>query len=234
MNDYEKFRTVYAVVGAPCCAKGTGVELVFRNFCKKAGVAIAEVPVSKHLRLYVEKIGHSNPALAQQIVDDMNSGRLVSDEVTNSVFSSAIDEVATQHYDTKEPLVVVVDGAPRTPKQIQAFILAVTIKLGISISGINIVHVSTPQHICAYRMGRRGREDDKDEGVVDTRFKECNEKTFPAIQLLKKFAQDSDAKFHEINGQFMIDEAYTYQRRLFSHVWPEFFPGICRRIPFMA
>jgi adenylate kinase family enzyme len=232
MNDHRNLRTAFALVGMPSCAKGKAVKLVFRDFCVKAGITMAEVPVSKHLRLYVQ--GLNDASVASQIVDDMDSGRLVSDKVTNAVFSAAVDEVASHHADTKGPLMVVVDGAPRTPGQIQAVILAVTNKLNIPVSGINVVHVSTPPHICAYRMGLRGRKDDRDENVVDTRFKEYFEKTAPAIQLLKKFTQGSSAGFHEINGQYMIDEAYSYQRKIFGPLWPEFFPGICRKIPFVV
>ena len=233
-NNPNRLRSVFAVIGAPSCAKGTGVELVFKNFCEKAGITMAVVPVSQHLSRHVNEM--KDRGLAEQIKDDMEAGRLVCDEITNAVFSAAVDEVASQHTNMEEPLMVVLDGAPRTPKQVTHTIFSVTNTLNVSISEFNVVHVSTPPHICAYRMGLRGRKDDLCEKVVATRFKEYFEKTVPAIQLLRKFGSDStsDSRFLEIDGRFMRDEAYSYQQKIFGPLWPEFFPGICRKIPFVV
>lgn len=225
MNTSKRFRTVFALVGAPSCAKGTCVKLVFEDFCKNAGVTLAVVPVSQKLAHYVGEL--EDRRLAEKILEDMNSGCLVPDDVTNTVFAAAVDDIVVKHANTEDPLMIVLDGAPRTIGQIQNSIFSVTNKLNVPVSEFNVVHISTPPHICAYRMGIRGRSDDLREKVVSVRFQEYFDKTLPTIKMLKSFTDSSEADFHEVDGQFMMDEAYSYQRKIFSPLWPEFFPKSC-------
>ena len=232
MSQKRRLRTAFALVGAPSCAKGACVKLVFQAFGKKVGIEVAVVSVSQKLEQYINNL--ENRRLAEQILDDMKSGRLVPDEITNAVFESAVEDVASEYGDTEEPLMIVLDGAPRTANQIQSSIFSVTHRLGVPASEFNVVHISTPPHICAYRMGVRGRKDDKTESVVATRFEEFFGKTLPAIKLLKGFTENSNSRFHEINGQFMQDEAFCYQRQIFHYLCPEYFPGIHHRSPALA
>lgn len=227
MKSKIRLRTAFALVGAPSCAKGTCVKLVFQAFCRRAGIQIAVVPVSQKLEQYISEL--ENRRLAEKVLDDMKSGRLVPDDITNTVFASAVEDVALEYGDTEDPLMIVLDGAPRTANQIQSSIFSVTHKLNVPASEFNVVHISTPPHICAYRMGVRGRKDDRTESVVATRFEEYFGKTLPAIHLLKDFTNNSKSKFHEINGQFMQDEAFCYQKQIFQSLWPEYFPGVHQR-----
>ncbi len=191
-----------------------------------------DISVGQLLKRHVSEM--KDRRLAAQILDDMNSGRLVSDSVVNAVFADAMEDAASLYGDTDDPLMIVLDGVPKTAGQIKPSVSSVTDKFNVPVSEFNIVHISTPPHICAYRMGIQGRRDGIVEAIVATRFKEYFEKILPAIKLLKDFTDNSESEFYEINGQFMIDEAYSYQKKLFSHLWPEYFPGMVRRIPITA
>ena len=217
----NSFRTAFALVGAPSCAKGTAVKLVFKDFCMRAGITLMEVPVSHFLLTYLQEI--PDRLMAERLVDEMNSGALIPDSVANKVFEKAFEDIESKCSNIEEPVMIVLDGAPRTTGQINTTIFNMAERINIPMNNMNVVHVSTEVHVCAFRMALRGKPTDLSESVMSKRFSEFKAKTLPTINQLRDLSHDTSIVFREIDGQFMMDNAYSYQRSLFADYWPEFF-----------
>lgn len=124
---------------------------------------------------------------------DMLAGKIISDNVTLDIIDKTLAEVDTK---TKE---VVFEGNPRSVpqakwwiKQAQAGRYRITA----------VIHLVASPQVAAERLVERGRLDDHDENVVETRFEEYKRSITPTLDYLKQ----QGVPVHEVNADGTIEE----------------------------
>ena len=122
----------------------------------------------------------------------MLAGRIISDEVTLGIVDKALENVDTSRE-------IVFEGNPRSIKQAQWWLdqqSAGRFKIAA------IIHMVADWEIAEKRMDKRGRLDDHDDRVVETRFEEYKKSIKPTLKYLK----DHGVTVHEIDANGTIQE----------------------------
>jgi adenylate kinase len=123
---------------------------------------------------------------------DMLAGKIVNDEDTIKLLDDALKEIDT----SKE---VVFEGNPRSIKQAQWWIDQA--KAGrFKIRGV--VHLIADKKVAAERLVQRGRLDDHDDNVVETRFAEYERSITPTLNFLKQ----NGVTVHDVDANGTIEQ----------------------------
>jgi adenylate kinase len=127
---------------------------------------------------------------------DMLAGKIISDQVTLDIIDKAISQIDTKN---KE---VVFEGNPRSIPQAQWWVEQqqqgrYKIKA--------VIHLVASPPVAAKRLVERGRLDDHDENVVDTRFAEYHKSIAPTLNYLKEHS----ATIHEVDADGTIEEEFS-------------------------
>lgn len=130
---------------------------------------------------------------------DMLAGKIIDDEVTLRIISEALKQGAP---DGK----CIFEGSPRTVEQAAWWLKQV--KEGrFQIKGV--IHLVADPAVAAKRLVSRGRLDDHDDNVVETRFKEYRKRVNPTLDYLKSHGLD----VHEVDANGSIDEEFNLIRQ---------------------
>lgn len=127
----------------------------------------------------------------------MDKGELVPDEVVIGMIDAKIHKC-------KDTQGFIFDGFPRTNKQAEALDVLLeknTMRISAMIS-LEVEHDELVKRLLL-RGKDSGREDDKDEMIIENRIKVYNKETAPVIQYY-----DALGKYKPINGVGEIDEIF--------------------------
>ncbi len=171
--------------GPPGAGKGTQAKIISDN------LKITHLSTGDILR---KKILEKDN-LAIKLKKIMSDGKLVSDEILNSIVSSRLENEASSGF--------ILDGYPRTLQQ--AYFLNKFLEK--SLYKINFIfNIEINFDILKKRILKRSIEEKREDDnltVLETRFNEYSNSTAKVSQLYK----DSNSKiFHEIDGSLQISE----------------------------
>ncbi len=179
----------FGIVGS---GKGTQVKLL-QEFLQKAGKVSVYIGTGEIFRKIVESSG-SNPDTLM-VKDLLNSGRLISDEMTNKLVTNAVESELLPEKD------IVFDGYPRTIPQAEYFRDMIK---SHNRKEIKIVYIELSENEAMRRNLLRGRQDDTPEGLKK-RFDEYINKVVPAMNYFK----DKDGyTIYTINGEQPIENVH--------------------------
>ena len=174
--------------GPPGAGKGTQAKII-SDLLKIPHLSTGEILRSK----IQEKDG-----LALELRKIMTSGKLISDEILNSIVSSRLKNFSDTGF--------ILDGYPRTIMQyefLNNFLENLSIKLNF-IFNIEIDYDILKQRIIK-RSSEEGREDDKID-ILKTRHSEYTVNTRKVSEL---YRQSYSNIFYQIDGSLKIEEITT-------------------------
>jgi adenylate kinase len=131
---------------------------------------------------------------------DMLAGKIISDDVTLDIIDKTLAEIDTI---TKE---VIFEGNPRSIPQAKWWIKqeqAGRYKITA------VIHLVASPQVAAKRLVERGRLDDHDENVVETRFAEYHRSITPTLEYLKQ--QGVNVVEVNADGSIQEEEALIHQ-----------------------
>ena len=171
--------------GPPGAGKGTQAKII-SEFLKIPHLSTGEILRSKILE---------KDKLAKKLNEIMSSGKLVSDEILNSIVSSQLE--------TNKKNGFILDGYPRSSNQLE-FLRNYLQKSSINIDFIfNIsIEFAILRERILKRSSEENREDDKIE-VIETRYSEYISSTKIVSDYYKNSHNDI---FYEIDGSLKIGE----------------------------
>ncbi|HET7827817.1 MAG TPA: nucleoside monophosphate kinase [Candidatus Saccharimonadales bacterium] len=125
--------------------------------------------------------------------EDMLAGKIISDDVTLGIIDEALKPINTKSQQ------VIFEGNPRSIPQAKWW-------LGQHEAGRfeieAVIHLVASPAVAAKRLVNRGRLDDHDENVVETRFAEYHRSINPTLEFLKK----NGVKVVEVDADGSIEE----------------------------
>lgn len=124
---------------------------------------------------------------------DMLAGKIISDEVTLDIIDKTLSQIDTKN---KE---VIFEGNPRSIPQAEWWIKQQEAGR-YKITGV--IHLVASPQVAARRLVERGRLDDHDQNVVETRFAEYQKSITPTLDFLKQ----NGVPVHEVNADGTIEE----------------------------
>jgi len=133
------------IFGRQGAGKGTQCDRIVENF------GVVHLSTGDMFRAAVA----AGSELGQQVGPIMDSGGLVSDELTIAIVEARIAEVDVVQNG------FVLDGFPRTPAQAEALVSMLGDR-GLTA----VIHLEVPLEEVTARMKARGRADDTDEGIA--------------------------------------------------------------------
>lgn len=183
----------FIFIGRSGCGKGTQISLLSKyisNLDPKTGsyfFVIGDV-----LRSFVKGEGYAQNSIKNTI----NSGGLIPDLITNSLFVSHL----LNNFKVEEHLYI--DGIPRSSTQAHALIEI--IKFYNRQDTTVVINIEVNKENVEKRMFLRGRPDDTKE-AIQKRLKYYEENVVPAINVLEK---ESGFNYIEIDGNNTIEEIH--------------------------
>lgn len=124
---------------------------------------------------------------------DMESGKMVNDDVVDAIMEDAIEKTAPQP-------IIVMDGYPRRDSQVR-WLKDYLVRSGRKLT--KIVHIQLTEEVSVTRLKQRGRMDD-DEETVEKRFQQYLKQVVPLIEMFK----NEGVPVHEINGDDSISNIH--------------------------
>jgi adenylate kinase len=128
-----------------------------------------------------------------KVLAHLATGELISDELTNQVLDSALQEI-------KGPAHIVLDGYPRNTDQAQ-WLFDRLPDYGREIVAVIVFEVSHDELV--KRLSGRGRAEDTVD-VIERRLKIYEEQTRPVLE----FYETHDVPIYRINGQGEINDVH--------------------------
>ena len=180
----------FGIVGS---GKGTQVKLLTDFLKAKGGNECAYIGTGEIFRKIAES--SENNSDTQAVKEILNSGRLVSDEMTNKLVSDAmaIKLSADKH--------VIFDGYPRTVDQAKFFEEKIKFHKR---DNVKIIYIELSEGEAMKRNLLRGRHDDTPEGLKK-RFEEYENKVIPAMNYFKG---KSGYTIYTINGEQAVEDVH--------------------------
>ena len=175
--------------GPPGAGKGTQAKIISNKY------NIPHLSTGDILRSKIEE----KDQLGLQVKQIIASGKLVSDDILNSIVSERLKNEKKNGF--------ILDGYPRSSEQAQ-FLNNFLTKNSLKIDYIiNIeLNFETLKKRIIKRSEEEGREDDN-ISVIQTRYSEYMKTT---KQVTEYYSENKKEIFHQINGQLEIDEI-TYK-----------------------
>lgn len=152
-------------------------------------------------RLLAEHLGCSWFSMGQLIRDnvtgkerqEMLAGKIISDQVTLDIIDKALAKIDTNKQEC------VFEGNPRSIPQAQWWLKQVE-QGRFKITAV--IHLVADAEVAEKRLVNRGRLDDHDENVVETRFDEYNKSIAPTLEYLKSHG----VVIHQVDANGTIEE----------------------------
>ena len=124
---------------------------------------------------------------------DMLAGKIISDQVTLDIIDQSLAGIDTSQQEC------VFEGNPRSIAQAEWWLKQV--KQGrFKITAV--IHLVADMQVAEKRLVNRGRLDDHDDNVVETRFKQYNQSITPTL----KYLNDHGVTIHEVDANGTIEE----------------------------
>ena len=182
--------------GPPGAGKGTQAKIISKIF------NIPHLSTGDILRDKIEK----KDALALKVQQIISEGKLVSDDILNSIVSDKLQK--------EKNLGFILDGYPRTIDQ-SVFLSNFLEKNSISIDLIfNIdIDFNLLKERIIKRSGEENREDDNLE-VIETRY---NEYTKTTKKVSDYYKANFPKLFHEIDGNQQIEEITSKIKKILEY-----------------
>jgi len=184
--------------GPPGAGKGTQAKII-SDLLKIPHLSTGEI-----LRRKIQE----KDGLALELRKIMTSGKLISDEILNSIVSSRLKNFSDTGF--------ILDGYPRTIMQyefLNNFLENLSIKLNF-IFNIEIDYDILKQRIIK-RSSEEGREDDKID-ILKTRHSEYTVNTRKVSEL---YRQSYSNIFYQIDGSLKIEEITTKIMEILKKSW---------------
>ena len=173
--------------GPPGAGKGTQAKFLIN---KLNGYQVSTGEILRH---EIEK----DSTIGKIIIDDMNNGKFVSDEIVNQLIKTYI-------FDIKKKNKLIFDGYPRSLSQ------AKNLDKLLKETDQNIDHIfflNVNKSTIIERIKKRKTEENRADDELDTilkRYDTYMETTKPVLDFYSK-----NSNFHEIDGSQKIDEITT-------------------------
>ncbi len=146
--------------------------------------------------------------LANELKKIMSAGKLVSDDILNSIVSSRLSEESDNGF--------ILDGYPRTLNQSQ-FLNNFLSQTSNSINFIFNIHINF--EILRSRILKRSSEESRDDDnidVIETRYSEYINST----QKVSNYYKDNlQSIFYELDGSLQIDEITEKIKQILKKPW---------------
>ena len=170
--------------GPPGAGKGTQAKYLVHK------INGFQISTGDMLRDEIKK----NSDIGKKIIDDMNDGKFVSDEIVNKLIKIAI-------LDPKKKGKLIFDGYPRSISQAK--------NLDFFLNGSNqkidlIFFLNVSKDIIIQRIEKRKKIENRDDDDLDTTLKRYDiymETTKPVLEYYSK-----NTNFHEIDGSMEINQ----------------------------
>jgi adenylate kinase family enzyme len=171
-------------IGRSGSGKGTQIDIL-KNYIteKNPSIGTCSFVMGNAFRSFMKEEGYAQDAIRSIV----NSGKLVPDSITNSLFVSEL------LHNLKSNDHLYIDGIPRSPLQAETVIEV--IKFYERANPI-IINIEVSAEEVEKRMILRARPDDTKEAIVE-RLKFYEENIIPAIHILK---EKSGFVYIEIDG----------------------------------
>ena len=184
--------------GPPGAGKGTQAKIISKY------LSISHLSTGEILR---KKILEKDN-LAKSLSEIMSSGKLVSDEILNSIVSSRLNIEGDKGF--------ILDGYPRTLLQAE-YLDNFLQKLSINLNYIfNIqINFSTLHERILKRSSEESRDDDKID-VIETRY---NEYLNTTEKVSKYYKKSQPEKFYEIDGSLQIEDITMKIKEILKKSW---------------
>ena len=170
--------------GPPGAGKGTQAKYLVKklnNF---------QISTGEMLREEIQK----NSEIGKKIVNDMNDGKFVSDEIVNKLIKDVI-------FDPLKKNKLIFDGYPRSLSQAKNLDLLLT-QSNQKVEFIFFLNVN--KETIVKRIEKRKLEEDRSDDNVNTilkRYDKYMQTTKPVLDFYSK-----NSNFHEIDGSLEIDQ----------------------------
>ena len=184
--------------GPPGAGKGTQAKII-SEYLKLSHLSTGEILRKKILE---------KDNLAMKLKEIMSAGKLVSDEILNSIVSSRLSSEANNGF--------ILDGYPRTLEQAK-FLNSFLEKQSNNINYIFNIQISF--EILKERILKRSHEESRDDDNVDviaTRYNEYLSTTEKVSLFYKKILPDI---FYEIDGTIKIEEITSKIKEILKKSW---------------
>ena len=184
--------------GPPGAGKGTQAKII-SDYLNLSHLSTGEILRKKILE---------KDDLAMKLKDIMASGKLVSDEILNSIVSNRLIKEDRKGF--------ILDGYPRTIAQseyLNNFLKEVSYNINY-IFNINLNFETLKKRIVK-RSTEEGRDDDSLE-IIETRYNEYIKSTDKVSKLYKDL---SPQKFYEIDGSSQIEEITLEIKQILKNSW---------------
>ena len=129
----------------------------------------------------------------------MLAGKIIDDKVTLGIIDKTLDDIDLNKQEC------VFEGNPRSIPQAKWWLGQVE-RGRFAIKGV--VHLTADPRVASRRLVSRGRLDDHDENVVDTRFAEYHKSIAPTLTYLKEHG----VIIHEVDANGTIEEEFELIR----------------------
>lgn len=180
----------FIFIGRSGSGKGTQIDLLKKYISEiNKEIGTFSFVMGNAFRSFMKDEGYAQDAIRTIV----NSGKLVPDSITNSLFVSDL----LNNLKPNEHLYI--DGIPRSPLQAETVIEV--IKFYERVNPI-IINIEVSKEIVEERMLLRARPDDTKEAIAE-RMKFYDENIVPAIEILK---EKSGFVYLEINGERTPEE----------------------------
>jgi adenylate kinase len=126
---------------------------------------------------------------------DMLAGKIIDDKVTLGIIDKSLESMDLNNEEC------IFEGNPRSVPQAQWWLEQVD-KGRFKIKAV--VHLTADPEIAENRLDKRGRLDDHDDNVVDTRFAEYHKSIAPTLNYLKEHG----VSVHEVDANGTIEEEF--------------------------
>lgn len=190
-----KIKNIIILIGPPGSGKGTQGKLL--------------APILKYnyfsMGSALRKYAKSQSKNAKEVKAIIEAGRIIPDDMIRSIFHDTIKALPKSEG-------LILDGFPRDIQQVSIFDEAIS---DYKVDRVKAVFIDVPKIKVLNRLQKRGsiesRADDNPE-IIETRFIEYDEKTFPLVSYFEK-----QHRLVRINGDQSVEEVHAEVLRKLAH-----------------
>ena len=183
------------VMGRSGSGKGTQISLLKEHLAQEhSDKNIFHFESGAHFRNFIKGEGYTNEIMR----DILAKGTLAPDFITEWLLvDSFVKNIS------KEDQIIILDGFPRTLNQARTLDSAMDY---YKRDNIRVIHIDVSESEVRNRMIERGRNDDKDLEVIESRIAWYNENVLPTLEY---FEAQKQYQVSHINGEQSIEKVQS-------------------------
>jgi len=186
----DKLKT-FIFIGQSGCGKGTQIELLEKHLqTTDPGTPILRIKTGDSFRSFVTGDSYSSQ-LSKKV---METGSRQADFLAVWLWSDLLISKMTGH----EHLIF--DGSPRSLSEAKMLETALSF---YNREEVYVIHLNIPQDVARERLFKRGRQDDKSTGEVETRLSWFEKDVVPAVEF---YRNHDKVTFIDLDGTPSIEE----------------------------